>query len=65
MTPFNNNPESSRDFTSLIRSSMSLFVIISVVFPDPNVFLCIPAAADSPIGINTFLANAMITFFQW
>ena len=59
MTPFNNNPKSSRDFTILIRSSMSLFDIISVVFPNPNIFLCIPAstadaAAVSPKGINTF-----------
>ena len=68
MTPFNNYPESSRDFTILIRSSMSLFDIISVVFPDPNIFLCIPAsaadaAAVSPKGINTLLANGVTTFF--
>ena len=67
MTPFNNNPESSRDFTILIRSSMSLFDIISV-FPDPNIFLCIPAsaahaAAVNPKGINTLFANGVITFF--
>ena len=48
---------------------MSLFDIISVVFPDPSIFLCIPAsAADaaavvSPKGINTLLANGVITFF--
>ena len=47
---------------------MSLFDIISVVFPDPNIFLCIPAsaadaAAVSPKGINTLLANGVITFF--
>ena len=59
MTPFNNNPESSRDFTILIRSSMSSFDIISVVFPDPNIFLCIPAsaadaAAVSPKGLIHF-----------
>ena len=69
VTPFNNNPESSRDFTILIRSSMSLFDIISVVWPpDPNIFLYIPAsAADgatvNPKGINTLLANDVITFF--
>ena len=68
MTPFNNNPESSRDITILIRSSMSLFDIISVVFPDLNIFLCIPSsaadtAAVSPKGINTLLANGAITFF--
>ena len=48
---------------------MSLFDIISVVLlPDPNIFLCIPAsaaaaAADSPKGYNTLLANGVITFF--
>ena len=68
MTPFNNNPESSRDFTILIRSSMLLFDIINVVFPDPNIFLCIPespadAAAVNPKGIKTLLANGVITFF--
>ena len=49
-------------------SSISLFDIISVAFPDPNIFLCIPAsAADAaPVnskGIKTFLANGLITFF--
>ena len=68
MTPFNNNPESSRDFTILIRSFMYLFDIISVVFPDPNIFLCIPAsaadaAAVNPKGINTLFANGVI--YQW
>ena len=48
---------------------MSLFDIISVVvFPDPNIFLCIPAsaaenAAVNPEGINTLLVNGVITFF--
>ena len=42
--------------------------IIKVVLPDPNIFLCIPAsaadaAAVSPKGINTVLANGLITFF--
>ena len=78
MTPVNNNPESSRDFTILVRSSMSLFDIISVVLceaeeeewrrPDPNTFLCIPAtaadaAAVNPKGINALFANGLITFF--
>ena len=45
---------------------MSLFDIISVVFPNPSIFLCIPAsaadaAAVSPKGINTLLANGVIT----
>ena len=69
MTPFNNNPESSRDLTILIRSSISLFDIISiVVFHDPNIFLCIPgsaahAGAVNPKGINTLLVNGVITSF--
>ena len=47
---------------------MSLFDIISVAFPDCNIFLCIPApaadaAAVSPKGINTLLANGVIIFF--
>ena len=47
---------------------MYLFDIISVVFPDPNIFLCIPAsaadaAAVNPKGIKTLLANGLITFF--
>ena len=48
---------------------MSLFHIISVVLlADPNIFLCAPAsaadaAAVSPKGINTLLANGVIKFF--
>ena len=47
-------------------SLISLFDIINVVvFPDPNIFLCIPAsvadaAAVNPKGINTILANGLI-----
>ena len=49
-------------------SSISSFYIISVAFPDPNIFLCIPAsaadaAAVNPKGIKTLLANGLITFF--
>ena len=49
-------------------SSISSFDIISVVVPDPNIFLCIPAtavdgAATNPNGIKTLLANGLITFF--
>ena len=66
--PFNNKPESSRDFIILIISLISSFDIISVAFPDLNIFLCIPAsAADAaavhPKGIKTLLANGLITFF--
>ena len=47
---------------------MSSFEIIKVVFPDPNIFLCIPAsaadaAAVNPEAIKTLLANGLITFF--
>ena len=69
MTPFNNNPESSKDFTILIGSSLSSFDIINVVFPDPNLFLCIPASAAvdatavNPKGINTLLANGYTIFY--
>ena len=52
-------------------SSISLFEIINVVvllWPDPNIFLCIPAsaadcAAVDPKAIKTLLANGLITFF--
>ena len=50
-------------------SSISSFDTINVViFPDPNIFLCLlasaaDAAAVSPKGIKTFLANGLITFF--
>ena len=59
MTPFNNNPESSRDFTILIRSSMSLFDIISVVFPDPNIFY----VSLHLLLMHTLLANGIMKFF--
>ena len=53
MTPFNNKLEVSRDFTILIRSSISLFEIISVVLlPDSNIFLCIPASAADAAAVN-------------
>ena len=46
----------------------SSFDIISVVLQEPKIFLCIPesavgAAAVSPNGIKTLLANGLITFF--
>ena len=46
---------------------MSLFDIISVeLLPDPDIFLYIPAsaadaAAVSPKGINTLLANGIVS----
>ena len=44
-TPFNSKPESSRDLTIFIMSSISSFDIISVVVPESKIFLCIPASA--------------------
>ena len=48
--------------------SVSSLDIISVVVPESNIFLCIPAsaadaAAVNPNGIKTLLANDLITFF--
>ena len=49
-------------------SFTSSFDIISVVVPDPKIFLCVPtstadAAAADPSGIKTLLANSLIIFF--
>ena len=49
-------------------SSISSFDIISVVVPEPKIFLCISAsAADAavinPNGIKIFLAKCLIAFF--
>ena len=61
-------PESSRDLTIFIISSISSFDVISVAVPGPEIFLCIPAstadaAAVNHDGIKTLLANGLITFF--
>ena len=61
VTPFNNKPESSRDFTILMMSLISSFDIINVIcgaeeewrlLPDPNIFLCIPASAADAAAVN-------------
>ena len=48
-------------------SSISSFDITNVVlFPDPKIFLCIPAsaaAAVNPWWIKTLLANGLIALF--
>ena len=49
-------------------SFISLFDIISVVVPEPKIFLCIPesaadAAAVNPNGIKTLLPNGLITLY--
>ena len=48
--------------------SISLFDIISVIVPEPKVFLCIPTSANDAAFVNlnrikTFLANGLSTFF--
>ena len=63
-------------FYILIMSSILSFDIINIVvlckaegeecwWPDPKIFLCIPAsaAAVNSKGIKTILANGLITFF--
>ena len=67
LTPFNNEPESSKDLTILIMPSISSFDIISVAVPDPKIFLCIPAsvadaAVVNPNKIKMLLANGLIAF---
>ena len=55
VTPFNNKPESSRDFTISMMPSISLIDIISVVvllWPDPNIFLFVPASAADAAAVN-------------
>ena len=49
-------------------ASISSFDIISIVLPDPKIFLCVQAsaadaAAVNPNGIKTLLSNGLITFF--
>ena len=68
LTPFNNKPESSRNLTILIRSSISSFGILVLFVPDPKIFLYVPAspadtAAVNPKGIKTLLAYGLIIFF--
>ena len=69
LTPYNNKPESSRDLTILIMSSISSFDIINaVLLLDPKSFVYVPvsapdATAVNPNGIKTLLANGLIIFF--
>ena len=67
LTPFINNPDSSRELTIFIISLISSLEIFSVVKPDLNIFLWIAvsvvdAAAVNPNGIKMLLANGLITF---
>ena len=64
-----NKPNSSRDITIYIISSISSFEI-NVVIPDTKVFFWIAASfADAavvyPNGIKTLLANGRGTFFYY
>ena len=64
---FINKPDSSSDLTIFIISFISLLEIKNVVLPDPSVFLWIvtsvaAAAAVSPNGIKTLLANGLSAF---
>ena len=67
LTPFINNPDSSRDLTIFIISFISSLESINVVKPDLNIFLWIAAfvtaaAAVNPHGIKTLLASDLSTF---
>ena len=66
LTPFINKPDSSNDWTIFIMSFVSSFKIISVVIPDPIIFLLIAASvadadAVNPNGIKTLLVNGLST----
>ena len=50
LAPFNNEPKSSKDFTTSIKSSISSFDIINVANPNFKIFLCIPASAADANG---------------
>ena len=52
LTPFNNMPESLRDITILIKSSVSSSDIIRVLVPDPKIFLCLSASAADAAAVN-------------
>ena len=67
LTSFINNADYSSDLIIFIISSISSFEIISVVIPNPNIFLLIAAsvgdaAVVNPNGIKTLLANGLRTF---
>ena len=68
LTSFVSKPESSRELTRFIMSSISSFDIISAAVPEPKIFLCIPmsapdAASVNRNGIKTILTNDWSTFF--
>ena len=70
LTSFNDKLESSRYLTFFITPSISSLDVINVVVfvPESYALLCIPAsAADTAelnhTGIETLLANGLISFF--
>ena len=67
LTPFIDNPFSSRELAIFMISFISSLEIINVVQPDLNIFLWIPAsvadtAAINPNGIKMLLAIGLSTF---
>ena len=50
--PFSKIFESSSAWTIIILSFISSFEIIKVVFPDPNIFLWIPASPADTAAVN-------------
>ena len=68
LTPFINKPDSLRDLTTFIISSISSFEIINVVTADAKIFFSIPASATDAAAVNSngikaLLANDLSTFF--
>ena len=68
VTTFINKADSSRDLIIFMISSISSFIIINVVIPDPKVFFWIAtfvadADAVNPNYITTPLGNGLSTFF--
>ena len=59
LTPFDNKPDSLRDLTIFMISSISSFEIIVAVNPEPKIFFSIAAfvahaATVNPNGLSTF-----------
>ena len=50
--PFSNNLDSSRHLIISMISLISLFEIISVVTPDPNIFLWVAASVADSAAVN-------------
>ena len=65
--PFINNPNSLSDLITFIISSISSFVIINTVVPDPHFFLISAYVADipayNPNCFKTLLARGVSSLF--